>query len=320
MMEQAVTPSNLLFIRDHFNEPEVSVESWKLQIDGRVDRPFELGFADLVEMPSKKVEAVLECAGNAANGSAVSNGVWEGVQISDLLATARPASGAAHVLLEGADTGRLREHGQTLPYCQSVTLARCQDSSALVAFKYNELALPKHNGFPARALFPGLYGMNSVKWLRRITVIGPREGSTVFDQSGMNGLYNRVTARGGTEQIARVSRLQVKSAVAWPNDGVKLPTGRYTVWGFAWSGAGAIRQLLLSLDGGKEWNRAILAKQGEPYTWVRWTYAWTARPGDYALMSRATDMAGNEQPLTRDAARKDAYELNWCAPVHCSVG
>jgi hypothetical protein len=36
-------------------------------------------------------------------------------------------------------------------------------------------------------------------------------------------------------------------------------------------------------------------------------------------MSRATDDAGRQQPLARDPARKDGYELNYCAPVRCEV-
>lgn len=319
MIDGAITPSNLLFVRDHFSEPEVSLGNWTLRVDGRVERPYELGFADLVEMPGKKIEAVLECAGNAANGSAVSNGVWEGVPISLLLESARPAQDSAFVLLEGADSGRLFETGEALPYTQIVPFANCKDTSNLVAFKYNDLALPKHNGFPARAIFPGCYGMNSVKWLRRITVLGAADQNTIFERSGMNRLYNRVTDRNGNEQIKRVLSLQVKSAISWPLEGTKLATGRYIVWGFAWSGTGAIRQLSISLDDGKHWEAAKLPPRSQVHSWVRWTCDWNAKPGDYAIMSRAMDTAGNEQPLARDPKRKDSYELNWCLPVHCSV-
>ncbi|MBV9502286.1 MAG: molybdopterin-dependent oxidoreductase [Acidobacteriaceae bacterium] len=319
MIEGTVTAPNLLFIRDHFNEPDVSVGTWKLRIEGRVDRRYEFGFADLAEMPSKKVEAVLECAGNAANGSAVSNGVWEGVPMSSLLEAARPAPDAAYVLLEGADSGRLLQDGPPLPYSQLVPLDKCRDTSSLVAFKYNDLTLPKSNGFPARALFQGLYGMNSVKWLRRIVVLRAGDQGTVFDRSGMNRLYNRVTRQSGADRITRVSSVQVKSAIAWPTDGLKLPAGHYEIWGFAWSGGGAIRQLSISVDGGKQWNSGKLTSPANPYGWVRWSYEWNAKPGDYALMSRAKDATGSEQPLTRDPARKDGYELNWCMPIHCSV-
>lgn len=318
LLDSTLTAPNLLFVRDHFSEPAVSLDNWRLRIDGRVERPLELDFAELVELPSQKTEAFLECAGNTPNGSAISNGVWEGVPFSSLLASARPASDAAFVLLEGADSGQLLEHGPALPYSQVVPFARFTGPSSMVAYKYNDLALPKRNGFPARALFPGCYGMNSVKWLRRIAVLRAGE-ETNFERSGMNRLYNRVTRRGEAEQITRVLSVQVKSGIAFPTDAAKLPAGRYQIWGFAWSGLGAVRKVSVSVDGGKEWNSATLKPQSNASSWARWTYDWHVRSGNYAVMSRAEDEAGNQQPMLRDPARKDAYELNWCAPVHCSV-
>jgi DMSO/TMAO reductase YedYZ molybdopterin-dependent catalytic subunit len=320
IVDGTVTPSSLLFVRDHFSEPDISLNSWKLRIDGRVEQPYEVAFADLVEMPSQEIEAVLECAGNAPNGSAISNGVWEGVPIASLLETARPASDAAYVLLEGADSGRLLQDSMALPYSRIVPVDQCRETSSLIAFKYNDLALPKHNGFPARALFPGCYGMNSVKWLRRITVLSASEQAIVLSRSGMDRLYNRETRGSGANQITQVSSVQVKSAIAWPTERLKLPAGHYAVWGFAWSGNGAIRRLSISVDGGNEWNSGRLQSQQTSRNWVRWSYQWNAKPGSYAFMSRAQDAMGNQQPLTRDPARKDGYELNWCMPVHCSVG
>jgi len=318
-VDATVTAPNLLFVRDHFSEPDVSLDTWKLRIEGKVEHPYAIGFADLVEMPSKRVEAVLECAGNAANGSAVSNGVWEGVPLASLLEAARPLSDATIVLLEGADSGSLLQDAQPFPYSQVVPITKCMEISSLVAFKYNNLTLPKRNGFPARALFPGWYGMDSVKWLRRMVVLRAGEQKTVFQRSGMNRLYNRITESNGALRTTRLSMVQVKSAIAWPTDGLKLPSGHYAVWGFAWSGNNPVRKLSISVDGGKAWNAAKIEPQADHHSWVRWSYAWDAKPGDYALMSRAADAGGNEQPVKRDPARKDGYELNWCMPIHCSV-
>jgi DMSO/TMAO reductase YedYZ molybdopterin-dependent catalytic subunit len=315
MVEGSVTPPNLLFVRDHFREPEVSLDSWKLRIEGRVERPYELGFADLVELPSRRLEAVLECAGNAAHGSAVSSGLWEGVRISSLLESARPAADAACVLLEGADSGSLVSDGPPLPYSQVVPIEKCREDSSLLAFKYNDLTLPKHNGFPARALFPGWYGMDSVKWLRRMVVLHADEQDSALQRSGMDRLYNRVTA----EKTIRLSTVQVKSAIAWPTEALKLPAGHYVVWGFAWSGTDVVRNLSVSVNNGKDWDAARLEPQTDRHSWVRWSYGWQAKPGEYSLMSRASDAGGNEQPVRRDPARRDGYELNWCMPIRCSV-
>src|SRR5262249_44424847 len=101
-IEGAITPPDRFFVRDHFSEPELSLSSWKLKIEGRVAHPLELSLADIIESPTKKLEAVLECAGNAAGGPAASNGVWEGVPLAHLLRKAG-AETATMVMLEGAD-------------------------------------------------------------------------------------------------------------------------------------------------------------------------------------------------------------------------
>ncbi len=158
-----------------------------------------------------------------------------------------------------------------------------------------------------------------MKWLQRIVVLGAGDQGSTFERSGMTKLYNRVIGTSGDPRTLRLSAVQVKSAIAWPTDSLKVPAGQYSVWGFAWSGHGPIRKLSLSLNGGKTWDLAKVEPQASLHGWARWTYAWDAKSGDYAVMSRAADMGGNEQPLARDPARKDGYELNWCLPVHCSV-
>ena len=80
-----------------------------------------------------------------------------------------------------------------------------------------------------------------------------------------------------------------------------------------------IRGVEFSSDGGNSWIPAKLESRPKTFSWVQWSYAWPAASGDYVLMSRATDAEGRRQPLTRDPARQDGYELNYCAPVRCSV-
>ena len=62
-----------------------------------------------------------------------------------------------------------------------------------------------------------------------------------------------------------------------------------------------------------------LQSRPKPFSWVRWQYSWAAPAGDHVLMSRAVDDADRRQPLERDRARKDGYELNYCATVRCAV-
>jgi DMSO/TMAO reductase YedYZ molybdopterin-dependent catalytic subunit len=323
-VENTITPTDEFFVRNHFGEPEVSASSWKLRVEGRVARPFEMSLSDLLQSRTSKIESVMECAGNDAGGAAVSNGVWEGLPFSELFGEARPDRDAVHVLLEAADHGSFCRECADLPFTRVVPLSRCQRSDSLVAFKHNDALLRRAHGFPARVILPGWYGVNWVKWLRRIVLMGANDGPTALEKSGFDRLYNRVIGIPGTHAaVVPVSEMLVKSAIAspnpWPEEFAKLPAGNLQVWGFAWSGAGAIRSVEISSNGGENWNRARFDSPSRPLTWVRWQYTWAASPGEHALMSRATDEKGNQQPLFRDPLRLDAYELNWCVPVRCVV-
>lgn len=319
-IQGTLTPPELFFIREHFPEPKISLRDWRLRIEGNIAKPYELSFADLLESPSRKVEAVLECAGNLAGGSAVSNGVWEGVTMADLLAGARVAADAQAVVLEGADSGQLMQGSPRLPYSQIVPIEKCLGPESLIAIKLNGGFLTRRNGFPARGVFPGWYGMDSVKWIKRLVVLGQSGLARDFVASGMNKLYNRMIKNpGGEISLTRLTQIQVRSTVSWPTDNARLPAGRHQVRGFAWTGTGLIRDVSFSSNGGRTWDAAHLDSRPRQFTWVRWTYEWVAVPGQHVLMSRARDDAANEQPLNRDPARRDTYEQNACAPVRCTV-
>jgi DMSO/TMAO reductase YedYZ molybdopterin-dependent catalytic subunit len=309
-----VTPADDFFIRDHFAEPELSLAAWRLRVEGRVARPVELSFSDLLESATMRVESVLECAGNSPAGNGVSAGLWAGVPISKLLEEAG-ANPSGSVLLEGADEGQLVRASARAPYRRVVSQQKCRAPESMVAFKLNDRLLPRSHGFPARAILPGWYGMDSVKWLRRIVVL---DGATTpsYEESGMGRLYCRLPSHGPP---ARISTILVKSMIADPSGDAKLAAGRYKVQGYAWTGEGSVARVEVSVDGGRNWGDALLDLSPQRFTWSRWTFSWEAQPGEHVLMSRAHDSLGNSQPLNRDPERLDSYELNWCAPVRCTV-
>jgi DMSO/TMAO reductase YedYZ molybdopterin-dependent catalytic subunit len=106
-IEGVITPADLFFVRDHFPEPELSLSTWRLKVEGRVARTLELSLADILEQPVQQLEALLECAGNAAGGTAMGNALWEGVSLGRLLDAAGATRDAVAAALVAADTGRL---------------------------------------------------------------------------------------------------------------------------------------------------------------------------------------------------------------------
>ncbi len=321
-VEGRLTPNDLFFVRSHFPEPNLSLQSWRLRVEGHVARPFEIQMSDLLEAEITRLEAVLECAGFDLGGDnlAASNALWEGVMVSALLRRAGVREGASRVLLQGADSGSLGPSLPSYPFTRIVPLRKCMAPETLVAFKMNGRFLPSEHGFPARALVPGHYATDSVKWLSRIVILKEEDRPDAFYSSGMDRLYLREvgTAEGGVI-TSRVSSLLIKSRIAVPVHESRWPPGRHTVWGFAWSGASEVEGVEVSFDGGRTWNPTELESKPLPFTWVRWRCAWEAGSGQHVLLSRAWDRAGNHQPLTRDPNRRDGYELNSCFPVKCTV-
>ncbi|HEX5482373.1 MAG TPA: molybdopterin containing oxidoreductase, partial [Terriglobia bacterium] len=75
-----------------------------------------------------------------------------------------------------------------------------------------------------------------------------------------------------------------------------------------------------SADGGANWQTATVKGAQSRYDWVLWSAALElARPGVIELLSRASDSAGNTQPVTRDPRRADLYAYNVCGRVRCVV-
>src|SRR5205823_9245026 len=102
--------------------------------------------------------------------------------------------------------------------------------------------------------------------------------------------------------------LLVKSLIDSPPDGAKLLSAVHTVSGYAWTGEAVVRRVSVSVNGGRDWSAATLEARPQRFSWVRWTYAWHAAPGEHVLLSRAEDSADNRQPLRRDPQRLDSYE------------
>jgi hypothetical protein len=53
----------------------------------------------------------------------------------------------------------------------------------------------------------------------------------------------------------------------------------------------------VSDDGGETWTDAALDRPLGTFAWRGWRFDWEARPGEHELLCRATDSAGNVQPL-----------------------
>jgi DMSO/TMAO reductase YedYZ molybdopterin-dependent catalytic subunit len=202
-------------------------------------------------------------------------------------------------------------------YYREIPLAKAMHSTTLLALQMNGEKLSPAHGFPLRALVPGWYGMDSVKWLRRIELRAD-EDPTLPQAFRYRRQVRSLLA--GARETEPVTTINVKSAFSRPLDGAVLVGRRFTIRGVAWAGEHRIAKVELSLDGGKTWRAAVVSSKAEPYTWTQWQHDWMiSKAGDYELVARATDDSGRVQPAQRQSDRADPYELNACQLVHVRV-
>jgi DMSO/TMAO reductase YedYZ molybdopterin-dependent catalytic subunit len=302
-----VTPIGLHYLLTHYDIPDVDAASWRLHVDGHVERPVELSLSDLRAMPTTTRTVTMECAGNGRAlladhpasqpwlVEAVGTGEWTGVELAHVLATVRPRPAAVEALFTGADRGF--DGGIEQQYQRSLTLTDATRCGALLAFELNGAPLPPQHGAPLRLVVPGWYGMANVKWLTDVTLIdAPFTG------------YQQATAyrlrTSADEEGTPVTRMAPRSLMVPP--GIPdfltrrrtVPAGSCSLTGRAWSGWASIESVDVSADGGSTWWAAELDVAGRTAgTWVGWRAEWAAAVGEHELCCRATDAAGNIQPL-----------------------
>jgi DMSO/TMAO reductase YedYZ molybdopterin-dependent catalytic subunit len=301
-MSEQVTPTEQMYVRSHFAVPQIGRDEWRLSIGGLVARPLSISLANLRAMPSRKVTATMECAGNGRVGllplpkgepwgyGAVSTSEWEGVPLAHLLESAGIEAGAVEALFDGADSGPVEGVAGPVSFSRSLPLARALDPDTLVAYLLNGAPLPGEHGGPMRLVVPGWYGMASVKWLAKVTLL-EREFSGYYQADR----YIMESPEG--EFRGPLQTIRVRSIITSPASGEVLRQGRHLVTGVAWSGDGEIAKVEVSSGGEEPWQEARLVGSAVPHAWRRWEYDWDeGRAGRHVLRARATDSAGNTQP------------------------
>lgn len=303
-VRERYTPAGEFYVRNHFSVPALSLSA-QLRITGEVAKPVLLTAQDLGRLPQRHLGAVLECSGNSIGPyQLASNALWEGWSLSDVLALARPRPSARFLHLYGADG-----------FVRSVPIARAQ-GNALLATRMNLQPLSPNHGAPWRAFFPGWYGMDSVKWLKRIEVAASPIPPVPNDYWAVE------KAPDGKIQLAPLPGIRLKSAFIYPALGAVLRRGTVNVRGLAWSDGSAVLAVEVSADGGKVWRLAQFdpSRQTSKYEWKFWSVPLELTDtGIVELACKAIGEKGNEQPAGRPPNRIDRYANNTIETIRIMV-
>lgn len=294
-----ITPDGQLFAVSHYGQGKVDPASWRLRVEGLVEKPGAFTLEQLKSRPAKTVTATLECSGNGSSAGfmgAVGNVKWTGTPLAPLLAECGAKPAATDVAFWGADRGK--ETIRNKPYEQNFarTLRTDQINEAVLAWEMNGNPLTAPHGAPLRLIVPGWYGVAWVKWLTRIDL---RDRPLMNRFTGRDYVTLRGERRGNEVEYTEtaVGPLQVKSLVGRVT---RRKDGALRITGAAWSRE-PVKKVELQVDNSPWFEADLQPHPADPFGWTFWSYEWkTPTPGEHAMVSRATDAGGRVQPAADD--------------------
>ena len=291
-----ITPSGLHFERHHAGVPLIDPHQHRLMVHGMVGRPRVFSMDDITRFPSVSRIHFIECGANtgmewgnvAVPTVQYTHGMigcceWTGVPLALVLDECGvDRKRAKFILAEGADGAALT---RTIP------MAMLDD--LLIVYGQNGEMLRPEQGYPLRLLVPGVQGVSSVKWLRRLKL-----GDVAWNTREESLHYVDLLPGGMQRQYTWVH--EAKSVITSPSGGqVILDRGYHEISGLAWSGRGRVRRVDVSTDGGRNWRSARLQEPVHSKALTRFgcDWSWSGEPA--LLQSRVIDETGYVQPTYR---------------------
>jgi DMSO/TMAO reductase YedYZ molybdopterin-dependent catalytic subunit len=249
-------------------DPVLKAERWRLEVATQPGKSAVLTYDDIKAMPAVRRAHTLECISNEVGGDLISNAIWRGVRLRDVIDRAGGVDAKAKEIVFRCADG----------YTESLAISDALHQDTLLVYEMNGAALPPKHGFPVRLLVPGRFGMKNPKWITKIE-------STSVDFQGY-------WERSGWSKAAIVKTMSKFTA----------PTGSHMtaafgeevgLGGVAYAGDRGIKAVEVSTDDGKTWAPAQVKAPLGRYTWVLWAALWKpTAPGEYTLKARARDGAG----------------------------
>ncbi len=275
---EPITPNELFYcVTKNVVDPKVNADLWHLEVNGLVQNQATWRFQDLLGFPAREQQTTLMCISNGLDAGLISNAIWKGVPLRDLLERAAPLSNAARVRFHGVDN-----------YTDTIPIEKAMEPTTLLAYRMNGVRLPHRHGFPLRAIVPGYFGEKNVKWLTRIE-LADANAKGFYEAQGWGPDFITPT-RSRIDVPDHESRFLI-SELQQPIE----------VKGIAHGGDRGISRVEVSFDDGKSWRDADIYYAGGDLAWSLWKAEWTpGAAGDYIFVVRATDGEGDVQEWEED--------------------
>jgi DMSO/TMAO reductase YedYZ molybdopterin-dependent catalytic subunit len=288
-LSELITPTEAHYhvTKNPVADPLIKPEEWRLLVDGEVQKPVQLDYLTLRQLPAVETAKTLECISNLTaecqltpfGCELIGTARWKGVPMKDVIELAggfKP--GVVSVSLLGTDE-----------FVSVIPAEAALDPDTIVAYEMNGDVLPYEHGYPARVLVPGRYGFKSAKWVMAIRPLN----RDVLDWYGQ-----RNWSKDGI--VKTMTRIDV------PAPGAALRPGPQRIAGIAYAADRGIAKVELSANGGRTWQAATLLEPAPGKdAWVRWEGTFELTGATTRLVARATDGTGKLQTEQFSLAQPD---------------
>lgn len=286
------------YVVQHYGQPEVDIDNFRLKVTGLVENEREYSLSDLQAKSQFQQDVGFECGGNSSRlyHGLIGNARWGGVSLREILLECGIKPEGKEVVFFGADEGTelIRDTDVDQNFARSLSQEDAMREENMLVLEMNGEALPQFHGRPLRLLIPGYYGVANVKWLTQIHVQDRRFMSRFM---GRDYVTLKKEIIGDRERWVEnsVTKTQLKSAISR----VTRTGNTHKISGFVLTDGTAVRSVEIKIDDGP-WRQAELDSSATKYSWKLFQYQWNnASTGEHTMISRVTDVNGKVQ-LTED--------------------
>ena len=337
---KAITPNDEFFVRWHMPDipTYIDLATFRLEVKGSVKNALSLSIDDLKsKFEPVEITSVLQCGGNSrkffAGAGPATHGVqwghgamgcalWKGARLKDILNMAGVNARAKYVGVNGLEKPAIDE---TPHFFREMGIDEALTDELIVAYEMNGEDIPYLNGFPLKLIIPGHFSDSWVKMLSEITVLDEYQKSFFMDVAYTvpdNDCECVISGSDFEYKRKPISQMKVKSVIGYPTPNSVIKKGSHIkISGVAFDQGKGIKEVMISLDGGKSWGATELQKDYGKYAYRQWTYSWEAKTkGEFSIMVRAINRIGNIQPLPADIGwNAGGYQYNAVDTVNVKI-
>jgi DMSO/TMAO reductase YedYZ molybdopterin-dependent catalytic subunit len=260
----AITPNQRFYITSCCGTPETDAATWSFDVldRGKLLATIDLKFLESLQPRDK--EHTLECIGGGPPYQLISNAIWTGLPLPEILA----AKGVTvPVSVPELKITSLDDFSTGLPVSDL-------DLPIWLVWRVGGQPLPPAHGYPARLLVPNRYGMKNPKWLKAIEFV---------DQPYL-GFWE-------TQGWSKTAYYRPNAYIQSPKMADALKPGLVRVLGTAFAGRDPVAKVEISVDSGP-WQAAVLDYSGKQDVWTLWHFDWPAGSGVHTIQARCITASG----------------------------